>query len=264
MANKKTETSTKKTGTTVKKETKKTGTPVKKETKKTVEPKKKTTTKTEVKTTSKKVESKKQEPVVRKKSEEKISKKTEQIKVEKKVEKEPKKEVVPKKVESEPPIRSDELMKLVKIVLIVVVIIIIFYGITVLMTKNKKEKTDNNVNNTTPAIIQYDEIMLGTLFRQPRDEYYVLIQKEDDPYNSLFQSYITTYGSKTDSLKVYTANLDSVFNAYYVSEKSNLKTDNISEFRVSDISLIKVKEKAVVESYEGLEEIEKALKELVK
>lgn len=255
MANKKQETSTKN-------ETKKTNT----STKNTTQKKKAVAKKTEVKTNTKKVESKKtiKESVPQKQEEQKqISKKQTEVKV-KTEKKEPTQKEIASKVASEPPVSSDELMRLTKIVLIVIVIVVLFYGITVLMTKYKKEKTENEVPNTTPAVIQYDEIMLGTLFRQPRDEYYVLIQKEEDPYNSLFESYITTYSSKAEALKVYTANLDSIFNSYYIGEKSNLKTDNISEFKVSDISLVKVKEKSVVESYEGMEEIEKALKELIK
>lgn len=159
---------------------------------------------------------------------------------------------------------SDEILRLIKIILILVVIVVVFYIITIVITKYQKDSTEPNYNDTTPAIIQYDEIVLGTLLKQSREEYYVLIKGEKEPYEELFSSYIKTYSSKAKSLKVYTANLDDVFNQFYVSETSYLKTKNISEFRVSGISLVKVKNHEVVEAYEGIDEIETAFKALVK
>lgn len=169
-----------------------------------------------------------------------------------------------KQTATQPPVTSDEMMKLIKIIAIVVVIAIIFYLITIVITKYKKEKLQSNYNDSTPAIIQYDEIVLGSIFNQRHDEYYVLIMKEKEPYQELLSNYIRLYDSKEKSLKVYTSNLDSIFNKSYMSETSNLKTNNILEFRVSGLTLVKIKGNAVVEAYEGIDAIELAFKVLIK
>lgn len=161
------------------------------------------------------------------------------------------------------PVSSDEMTKLIRIVFIIVAIVIIFYAITVLITKYKKE---NYERNTTPikAIIQYDEIIIGTLLNQSRNEYYVLMEKEENLYHSLLQSYLDSYQTKQNALKVYTVNLDSIFNADYISSESKLNVENIKDFRVSNISLIKVKDQKIVETYEGIDQVENALKNLIK
>lgn len=160
------------------------------------------------------------------------------------------------------PINSDEMIKLIKVILIVVVIAVIFYGITILVTKYKKK--DNGKTNKKPisAVIEYDKIQMGTIFSQPKEEYYVLIEKEDSPYNDLFESYLSVYEITENALKVYKVNMDDVFNQFYVAEQSVLETSDISKFKVSDVTLIKVKNKAVIESYEGIEKVEEALKKI--
>lgn len=169
-----------------------------------------------------------------------------------------------KQAATQAPVTSDEMMKLIKVIAIVVVIAIVFYLITIVITKYKKEKQQPNYSDTTPAIIQYDEIVLGSLFKQMRDEYYVLIMNEKEPYQKLLSIYVQTYSAKEKSLKVYTSNLDSIFNKSYVSDTANLKTSNISEFRVSGLTLVKIKQNTVVEAYEGIDAIETAFKALVK
>lgn len=159
---------------------------------------------------------------------------------------------------------SDEMMKLVKIILVLFVIIVVFYGITVIVIKQKKNNSTITNRENEPAVIQYDEILIGTLLDQPREEYYVFIQQDDSLYQSLFTSYMKTYRSKTGALKIYTSNMNDVLNSFYVSETSNLKTTNMKEFRVSDVSLIKIKNGSITESYEGLDAVEEAFKQLVK
>lgn len=159
---------------------------------------------------------------------------------------------------------SDEMLRLGKIILVLLVIVVVFYGITVIITKQKKNNSNQTNQEDVPAVIQYDEILIGTLLDQPREEYYVLIQKDDSLYRSLFESYMKTYSSKTGALKIYTSNMNDVLNGFYISETSNLKTTNMGEFRVSNVSLVKIKNGTIIENYEGIDSVEGALKELVK
>lgn len=159
---------------------------------------------------------------------------------------------------------SEEISKLIKIILLLIVVIVVFYGITVVVTKYQKHNIpDRNVNND-PAIIQYDEIMIGTMLKQSRKEYYVLIKADDSLYNSLLGNYQKSYSGKKDALKIYTANINDGLNQFYVGTSSYLKTDDLSKFRVSDITLIKVANQKIVEAYEGIDDVESALKKLLK
>ena len=154
--------------------------------------------------------------------------------------------------------------KLIKIILVLVVVIVVFYGITVLVTKYQKTNIPNRNVSDDPAIIQYDEIMIGTMLKQPRKEYYVLIKADDSLYNSLLDSYQKSYSGKKDALKIYTANTNDGLNQFYIATSSNIKTDDLSKFRVSDITLIKVANQKIVEAYEGIDDVEDALKKLLK
>lgn len=158
---------------------------------------------------------------------------------------------------------SDEMGKLIKIIVVLIVIVAAFYGLTVIITKFQKTSTPERNKNTVPAVIQYDEILIGTILNQARDEYYVLIQKDDDQYRTLTSYYLQKYSSNSKSLKVYMSNMNSIYNEFYISETSNVRTNNINEFRVSTITLVKIKNHEIVEAYEGLDDVESAFKKLI-
>lgn len=166
------------------------------------------------------------------------------------------------KVASSTIVSSDEMGKLVKIILVLIIIVVAFYGLTVIITKFQKTSIPERNQNTVPAVIQYDEILIGTILNQARDEYYVLIQKDDDQYQTLTSYYLQKYSSDSKSLKVYKSNMNSIYNEFYISETSNVRTNNVGEFRVSTITLVKIKNHEIVEAYEGLEEVESAFKKL--
>lgn len=167
------------------------------------------------------------------------------------------------KMKSSSIVSSDEMGKLTKIILVLVVIAIAFYGLTVIITKFQKPSVPDRNKNIVPAAIQYDEILIGTMLNQSRDEYYVLIQKDDDQYQTLTSYYLQRYSTNSKSLKVYMSNINSIYNQFYISETSNIRTNNMSEFRVSTITLVKIKNHEIVEAYEGLDEVENAFKKLV-
>ncbi len=160
-------------------------------------------------------------------------------------------------------VSSDEMGKLIKIIVVLIVIVAAFYGLTVIITKFQKASTPERNKNTVPAVIQYDEILIGTILNQVRDEYYVLIQKDDDQYQILTSYYLQKYSSDSKSLKVYMSNINSIYNEFYISETSNVRTNNINEFRVSTITLVKIKNHEIVEAYEGLDDVESAFKKLI-
>lgn len=153
---------------------------------------------------------------------------------------------------------SNELKKLIVIFVIVVVIFAIFYAITLVIKDNRtsQPKEDNSV-----AVIQYDEIIVGEILNQNKEAYLVLATEEDDLPN--YQSYIDSYGTKEDALKVYKVNLNSAFNKKYIGEKSNFAFDQLSEIRFNKATLLKIENGEIIEYYEGTDEITEYLKELM-
>ena len=203
------------------------------------------------KQTTKKVTAKKEENA---KVEPKKTNIERKVKVEKTIVKEEnKKEVTPI-------LNSNEMKNLLIIILVVTAIFLIFYGITTLVTKNKN-KANNKTNEET--VIQYDEILLGTLFEQTNTEYYVLISKEDDMYLSTYSNLISIYQTSDDSIRVYFADLDNGFNKNYKAEKSNISS-NLKELKLSGTTLLKIKDKNIISSYEDNVTITAHLNSLLK
>jgi len=157
-------------------------------------------------------------------------------------------------------VAKNEITNLVKIVLAITAVFAIFYGITTIVTNNKEEETPE----TGDIVIQYDEILLGTLFEQPETEYYVLVTKEDDSYSSMYATYLSVYESKENALKVYDVNLDNGFNKSYKAEESNINTNSLKELKFKDSTLLKIQNKTIVASYEGYEKTGEHLNSLIK
>lgn len=143
------------------------------------------------------------------------------------------------------------LASLIKMTVIIIIIIFIFYGLTVIITNNKKEK-ENQI--TGEVDIQYSEILMGSIYEQNEEEYYVIAELSGD-YLTL-NNIITNYNSKSDKLKIYIVDLDNGFNKKYVNENSNFN----EKFPILNKStLLKIKNKQLVEYTEGIEEIQKKL-----
>lgn len=161
--------------------------------------------------------------------------------------------------------KSDEITKLVEVILIILVVFAAFYLITSWVTKSKTAPSnENKPNKAEEKIIQYDEILLGNLLREPNDEYYVLAIKEDDSSASYYKSQIATYDEKEGHLRVYTSQLANSFNKKYLSEESNLLVENSKDLKVKDTTLFRIKNGKVEEAIEGTESIVQKFAELVK
>lgn len=148
-----------------------------------------------------------------------------------------------------------DLKNIIKFILIVSIIALIFYLITVVVLKNKKSNTYDI--SSEPAVIQYSEIIIGDMFNQKENEYYVLLKENNDFYLDLYDTYISSYTGQENSLKVYTVDLNNAFNKKYLSEESNFNKDN---FKVKNTTLIKMNNKNIIETYEGSDSIIEALK----
>jgi hypothetical protein len=146
----------------------------------------------------------------------------------------------------------------IKIILIILVIVCVFSLITSFVTNKKNNKTNSN-----EVTIQYKEIIAGNILNVSNDEYYVLIEFENDNYNTLYETYLTNYASKEKALPYYKVDMSKGFNKSYIStDKPNLDTDISSELKFTETTLLKIKSKKIVEKYYTNDAIIKALEQL--
>ena len=156
---------------------------------------------------------------------------------------------------------GDEGTRLIKIIVVILVLFAIFYFLTGYVSRYMNRR-ENQIDNTPEtAIIQYDKIMIGSILNQSPSEYYVLLNRSDDLYQSLYESYISTYKNDGEHLDVYMVDLDDSFNKKYISEEENLQPEKVSDFRIQNKALLKVTEHKITEVYQG-DEIASKLKEL--
>ena len=78
-----------------------------------------------------------------------------------------------------------------------------------------------------------------------------MIYDNDDSNTSLYKTYINLYMQKDEAIRVYTSQLNNVFNQKFKSEKSNLKVDDILDLKIKSSTLLKIKNKKIISSYEG-------------
>ncbi len=210
----------------------------------------KTVVKTEVKT--EKVKNVAEKPIIDVKKEEiKVTSNTD-------VEHADKKEIKKEKLLVE----NNEFTNLIKIVLIVTGIFLAFYLLTYLITKNSEDKKKDI--DDAEVTIQYDEILMSNLLKQSKSEYYVLAYDAKDVYYDAYNTYLTSYSSKTNALRVYKSILSNGFNKSYYDAEGESKTDvsSIEDLKLNLSTLIKVKDGKIESVYEGHDAIISQLKSL--
>lgn len=130
------------------------------------------------------------------------------------------------------------------------ILVLVYFLIGVFYTKeidfkkdDKETKEDISVDNTT--------IMLGQLFDQNEDEYYVLVYDFDDKVLSI-SSWLSVYQSDDDAIKVYKVDSSKKFNNKYIVKKdSNKNASSLEDLKVISPTLIKIKDGKISDYIEG-------------
>lgn len=143
---------------------------------------------------------------------------------------------------------SPELKTIIKIVVGIALFFgIVYFGAGLLTGDIKLKKEKKEVE------IQYSEILAEKTFLQNNSEYYVMYYNFDSNDTELITAIISTLSKDTT---VYTVDLDKNFNKNYISSEIDTKTpSNSSELKVTSPTLIKIKNKKVVNFITGLENI---------
>ena len=147
---------------------------------------------------------------------------------------------------------------------IVLAIIIIIFSLFFLITKmlKKEDYSDIFVESLDVAEIQYTDILIGNMLKQSENEYYVLIENSEEEISEITyyeQNYQALY-DKTKDYKMYTAQLNNVFNKKYYGQTDSYEANSLS---FSKTTLVKVSNGSIVETYAQYGDIVNKLEELI-
>ena len=145
------------------------------------------------------------------------------------------------------------------IIFVIAIVFVGFYFLTTVVVKNQST-TSNNDTDITEGY-QTEKILFGQLLTRKESEYYVFAYDENSKSYSLYNQYLKDYNQKDNALEVYRIDINDGMNKEYVSNSSHIGKD-LTDLQVSGITLFKVKDGEIVESYTGVS-VGNALKKLV-
>lgn len=144
--------------------------------------------------------------------------------------------------------------------LVLIVLIGSYLFIGIFITKTIKFGNEEKKEEKEEVVIDNSTILMGQVFDQKEEEYYVLIYDTKDT-SSIIKNWKQHYDLKTDGIKLYVVNTSDSLNKRYISkDESNTNPTGYSDLKVKDPTLIKINNKNVVEYIEGDEQITEALK----
>ena len=130
-----------------------------------------------------------------------------------------------------------------KIIVWLLIILLGFTLITMYVTRDKEEKPNND--------IQYTNIIVGSILNRGEEDYFVLVEKDDDTNLSSYQTLIDKYNEKEEHSRFYIVLLSDPFNKSYVASESKLDVDSINDIRFSGTTLLHIKNGKIVSSRVG-------------
>ncbi len=157
---------------------------------------------------------------------------------------------------------NDEILRIIKILVGVILFLVLFYFLAMLMTGEIKFGNKNQ-NQQEDIVIQYDEILAGETFKKSDLEYYVLYFNFSEDISSTYLAYRSSYLEKSEKFPMYMVDLEKGFNASYVQgigEEDEQYPETIDDLKVSNPTILKIKDKKVVERIEGKDSVKEFLK----
>ena len=156
-----------------------------------------------------------------------------------------------------------EYSKIIKITIGVVLILALVYFITALATGEIKFGKDEE-ETVEETSIQYEEIIAGQILNRSQDEYYVLLFNFTDTFASYYLSLKDSYLQNDSALPFYIVDLEKHINKDIVAEtesdyKANLSS--LSDLKVTNPTILKVKNHKVIKNITGRENILKFFEE---
>lgn len=159
---------------------------------------------------------------------------------------------------------NEDVMKMIKIGVIVIACFAIIYFVTAFINgefSNKEEEKQE-------VQIQNEEILMGETFEKSDSEYMIMYYDfTDNNYSNLYAMLVETYKAEEDALPMYTVDLSTNFSKKYMTkegESSNKNPTSLSNLKISGATLIRIKDKKVINYIEGKDNIKNYIEELTK
>ncbi len=167
------------------------------------------------------------------------------------------------KISNESTEDGNEIKRFIIIVLVITVIAGVVYFVTEKFTKKDEEEY---VDPIQAGSIDYDKVIVGTIFNRPYDDYYVLVYNSEDQNAVKYSNLMATYTESMigNNKKIFFCDLNNALNKDYydvnADKKSNPKAKSLEELDFGDLTLLEIKSGKIVKYSESYEEIKDILK----
>lgn len=147
-----------------------------------------------------------------------------------------------------------ELIRFIKILLAVIIFIVLIYFVTRFFVKKDMETSKEE---TAVTEVSYNKMIFGTMLNRPYEEYYVVAFSSKDNEANYYNSLISNYVMKEDSIYVYYIDLEDSMNKDFIANdnKSNPNAKALEELQVGELALIKVENGKIVNYKEDIKDI---------
>ena len=151
-----------------------------------------------------------------------------------------------KKVKNKVSYRTSEQDEMIKFVIVILVVLLCVGGVYIFtrafITKDLFKDETAATETVQEGTVNYDVAIMGQLFNRPYKQYYAVIYDStgEDAYDMI--SLVNSYVKLKEHKHVYTIDLSNELNkSYYDAENVNTKATKLSEMKVGDITLVKIK-----------------------
>jgi len=159
---------------------------------------------------------------------------------------------------------NSEFDSMIKILIGVLIVFFVVYFVYAVASGEFSSKKDEE-----PVGAEFQDIFIlaGTTFKMDKDDYYVMYYDLSDNYSSAMGSLYEGYTKSDSTIKMYLVDLKNKFNHSYIlgeEEIVNTNPSNIDELKVMNPTLVRIKDKKVVEFITGRENISDYIFKVVK
>ncbi len=148
---------------------------------------------------------------------------------------------------------------LVIITVVLCVLVLLIYLLTLGAQKLGWFNEGYVSKEVTNAVISYEKINAGTVFKRSDSEYYVFIADLKSDKSIYSSTLVDIYKNKEGSIPLYIVDLSEGLNKFIISEENNYNANNASELKVKDNTLIKIQNGARVSYVTGDDAIKSEL-----
>lgn len=153
---------------------------------------------------------------------------------------------------------SKEIVRFCIILGVIILIVLIIY----LISNSIANRNVYHYDEPYSATFNYENVMIGTMFNRPEEEYYVILYKKDNPNAEFYKVLASDYATSENALKIYYCDISDKMNEkYYASDgKSNPNAKTIDDLKVGDLTLVKIKKGKITKYLEKFVELKEELK----